>query len=136
MGIDLQEVEALGPPQITLLQGDAFALDPEEIQAIAGGPFDVVLSDMAPATCGDRFTDHVRSIQLCERALEVARQVLRPGGAFVCKAFEGEDLNQLVAQIREAFDSAKRLKPKGTRKESVELFVIGQGHRPLVAEEG
>jgi 23S rRNA (uridine2552-2'-O)-methyltransferase len=85
----------------------------------------VVLSDMAPGTTGNRFSDHMRSMELCHRVLQVGDRVLRPGGALVCKAFEGEDIPLLAEAFRSRFGEFRRIKPKGTRTESVELFFIG-----------
>ncbi|MBU0551799.1 RlmE family RNA methyltransferase [Myxococcota bacterium] len=134
LGVDLQEVAPLPEPQITLLQADAFALDEAALIAL-GGPFDVVLSDMAPATSGNRFTDHVRSVALCRRAFEVAARGLKPGGAFVCKVFEGAEVNDLAQEIKPHFKKLKRIKPKATRKESVELFIVAQGFIELEKTE-
>lgn len=125
VGVDLQPVTGRLPGYVVVHQADAFDLDPDTL----GEPFDVVTSDMAPATTGNRLTDHVRSIELCRRALAVAQGVLRPGGAFVCKAFEGEDLGDLFVDLGAVFESVRRLKPKGTRSESVELFLVGTGFK-------
>ncbi|MCA9537347.1 MAG: methyltransferase domain-containing protein [Myxococcales bacterium] len=130
VGIDRRAVEPTRP-QITTLTGDIFAMDPETLRAAGGGPFDVVLSDMAPDTCGNRFTDHMRSVDLCRRALGLADLLLVDGGAFVCKVFEGEDVAALVAEVSKRFAQVRRVKPKSTRSESVELFVVAQGRRTL-----
>lgn len=128
VGIDLQAVAPVGAANVKILQGDIFATPPEEL--LLGGPlFDVVMSDMAPSTSGARFTDHVRSIELCQRALELADRVLRPGGAFVCKAFEGSELNAFVAEVKARYAQVRRIKPEATRDESVELFIVGQDRR-------
>ncbi|MEZ4469424.1 MAG: SAM-dependent methyltransferase [bacterium] len=124
VGIDLKPVSAVGGPHVRILCGDIFETPPEEL--LAGGRlFDVVMSDMAPSTSGNRFTDHVRSIDLCGRALDLARIMLRPGGAFVCKAFEGSELNDFVQRVQGHFGQVKRVKPQATRDVSVELFVVG-----------
>lgn len=123
VGIDLKAVQPIGD-NVRLIRGDAFETPPEELQG-DGRPFDVVVSDMAPATSGNRFTDHMRSIELCKRALAVAQSVLRPGGHFVCKVFEGEDVNAFVEALGAQFEQVRRIKPKSTRSESVELFVVG-----------
>ena len=126
VGIDLKEVTVALPAHVEVHQGDAFEVD----EATFGTGFDVVTSDMAPATTGNRLADHARSVELCRRALTVARAVLRPGGAFVCKVFEGEDVQALFEDVRARFETARRIKPKGTRSESVELFVVGLRYRP------
>ena len=123
LGIDLQAVSVSLPKHVEVLQGDAFDLDPEAL----GGSFDVVTSDMAPRTTGNRTTDHARSIDLCRQALAVALRVLRPGGRFVCKAFAGEDLEDLVSEVRGRIRTVRRIRPRGTRSESTEVFVVGLG---------
>ena len=128
VGVDLQRVDAI--QGVTLMQEDVFAIDPKELIAAASGVFDVVLSDMAPATTGNRFTDHVRSVELCHRALGVAVLVSKPGARFVCKVFEGEDVAGLVASVRARYGKVKRVKPRSTRSESVELFIVGLDFRP------
>jgi 23S rRNA (uridine2552-2'-O)-methyltransferase len=128
-GVDLKAVNVHLPPHASAIVGDAFGLTDEQVTGL-GGPFDVVTSDMAPATIGDRFTDHMRSIELCRRALEVATRSLRPGGGFVCKVFEGEDAQAFYEEVRGLFREVRRVKPKSTRTESVELFVVGTGFQP------
>ena len=126
VGLDLKPVKLVMPPQVRTLQADAFNM-PVEVLLDGGHLFDVVLSDMAPATIGNPFTDHVRSMELCHRVLEVADRSLRRGGTVVCKAFEGEDIPVLAGAFRTRFSDFKRLKPKGTRSESVEVFFVGFG---------
>ncbi|MCB9546618.1 MAG: RlmE family RNA methyltransferase [Myxococcales bacterium] len=127
VGIDLKPVSAVGGPHVRILCGDIFETPPEELMD-GGRPFDVVMSDMAPSTSGNRFTDHVRSIDLCARALDLALLVLRPGGSFVCKAFEGSELNAFVQSVEGHFQQVKRVKPQATRDVSVELFIVGMGY--------
>ncbi len=136
VGLDLKPVKVPLPPHVRTLQADAFET-PVEALLEAGQLFDVVVSDMAPSTIGNRFTDHVRSMELCHRVLAVADRSLRRGGTVVCKAFEGEDIPVLAAAFRERFSEFRRLKPKGTRTESVEVFFVGIGFTgaPVVAGE-
>lgn len=132
VGIDLLPVKLSFPPHVVVLQGDAFATPAEELQAAgtdAPRPFDVVVSDMAPNTTGIKSVDQARSLALCERALDVARVVLRPGGRFVVKIFEGGDMQQFVAACRAVFDEVKVKRPKGTRAGSKETYVIGRGKK-------
>jgi 23S rRNA (uridine2552-2'-O)-methyltransferase len=130
VGVDQRPVTVPLPEHVQVFEADVFGVDP----ATLGGRFDVVISDMAPWTSGNRFTDHVRSIELCRRALALAVEVLRPGGAFVCKVFEGEDVPVFVAEVRAHFTDFKRIKPKGTRTESVELYFVAQGFKGAVTE--
>ncbi|MCA9572166.1 MAG: RlmE family RNA methyltransferase, partial [Myxococcales bacterium] len=127
LGIDVEPCE--GYPG-TFLQLSVEDLTPDMVREHLGGPPDVVLSDMAPNTTGDRFGDHVRQIAIARRALEVATQTLAPGGAFVCKVFEGEDAPGFVDDVRKLFTTTKRIRPEAVRRESVELFVLGMGYRP------
>ncbi len=121
VGVDLQEV---GSFPGTFLCGDIYTLPISSMTEGLGGPADVLLSDMAPATMGDRYTDHVRQIQLAQQALVVALEVVCPGGSFVCKVFEGADAGSFVEELRVSFGKVKRLKPKATRGRSVEFFVV------------
>ena len=128
VGIDRVPVE-LSIANTETIVGDIYDIDTNAFDQ-DGKRFDVVMSDMAPDTCGNRQTDHIRSVQLCERALEVARLFLADGGHFVCKVFEGGDLNAFVKDVKTSFNSVKRVKPKSTRSESVELFIVAKDFRP------
>lgn len=90
-------------------------------------PADVVLSDMAPSTTGIRVTDQARSLELCEMALDCAIRFLRPGGNFVCKLFHSEAFDTFRNKMKAQFKNVEVLKPKSTRKESKEIFLIGKG---------
>ncbi len=128
VALDLQEIAPI--PGVIVLQGDMTS--PEvQAQAIAaaGGPVDVVLSDAAPFTTGVKLRDHVLSMELGHAALEVARQVLRPGGNLVIKVFQGEDLPPLVRAVKLAFHPVKLHVPPATRKESWEQFIVAQGFK-------
>lgn len=132
LGLDLQTCDVDGPGWMRLVQADAWDADEEQLRELTGErcpPFDVVLSDMAPRTTGIKSADHAASIDLCSRAAEVAEAFLVPGGSFVVKAFEGPDLKAFETGIRASFDTVKRLKPKGTRSRSVEVFVVARGRR-------
>ena len=105
---------------------------PEQLKAMLGGKVDVVLSDMAAPTTGHRATDHLRTIALFEAALDTAQQVLKPGGTFVGKVFQGGAAGDLLARIRKSFRTVKHVKPPASRAESVELYLVATGYR----EEG
>ncbi len=87
--------------------------------------FDVVLSDMAPRTTGIRMTDQTRSFELCELALNIARQYLKKDGHFVCKLFHSDDFSVLRDEIKKDFSKFEAIKPDSTRKISKEIFLIG-----------
>jgi len=86
----------------------------------------VVLSDMAPDTSGVRSMDQARSEGLFERALELAERLLAPGGHFLGKLFQGPDWQRLIARCRAGFGEVKTLKPAGSRKESIEQYVLAR----------
>jgi 23S rRNA (uridine2552-2'-O)-methyltransferase len=126
LGIDLENPEVALPPQAEIRTLDAFEADFNAF----GGPFDVVISDMAPKTSGQRHADQYRSYELVMRALELAKAVLEPGGAFVAKIFQGAEFEDARNAVREAFDKVRIIRPKATRDESYEVFLVGLGHRP------
>jgi len=137
-GIDLSPVTAELPPNVRTGVADAFATDPQKLLDLAElGPderYDVLLSDMAPSTSGAGPTDHFRSIALCRRVLQLATDVLRPGGNLAMKVFEGEAYPELLRETQGVFKSAKGYKPDATRSVSREMFIVALGHRPKSAK--
>ena len=127
IGIDLKPVKIQAAPNIEIINGDVFALD----AGVLGTDFNVVMSDMAPATTGHKAVDAARSAGLCEAALAIAQRVLLPGGSFVCKIFQGPDFNQFVNSVRAGFDKQKIFKPRSSRKASKEIFIIGLGFKKI-----
>ena len=115
-------------PGARLLVGDVFAVTPEELRGELDG-FDVVLSDMAPDTSGVRSLDQARSEGLFERALEIAELTLAKGGHFVGKLFQGPDWQRLLKRAREGFGEVRTVKPAGSRKESIEQYVVAKDRR-------
>jgi 23S rRNA (uridine2552-2'-O)-methyltransferase len=115
-------------PGARLLVGDVFQVTPEALRGELGA-FDVVLSDMAPDTTGVRSLDQARSEGLFERALELAEALLAPGGRFVGKLFQGPDWKRLVDRARRGFDEVRTMKPEGSRKESIEQYVVALGRK-------
>jgi 23S rRNA (uridine2552-2'-O)-methyltransferase len=85
---------------------------------------------MAPNTKGDKFGDHVRQLEVATLAFEQALLLLRPGGSFVVKVFDGEDANEFCQRVKKSFQKTKRVKPKATRGESVEFFLVCTGKNP------
>ena len=127
VGVDLQEV--LDYPGV-FLQGSITEMEPATLLNELGGRAALVLSDMAPFTTGNRFTDHVRQIELAGLALDVAIAVLQPGGTFVVKVFDGEEVPGFAARLRGHFDKQRRVRPEATRTKSVEFFLVCQGFKP------
>jgi 23S rRNA (uridine2552-2'-O)-methyltransferase len=99
------------------------------LAAALGGSADVVLSDMAAPTTGHRPTDHLRTTALFEAALDVAEQVLKPGGVFVGKVFQGGATGELLARVKKRFRDVRHVKPPASRAESVELYLVATGFK-------
>ncbi|HEX7760751.1 MAG TPA: RlmE family RNA methyltransferase [Caulobacteraceae bacterium] len=128
VGVDLLAVDPLPPAQI--IQADF--TDPgcgERLMQLLGGAPDVVLSDMAPNTVGHRQTDHLRIMGLIEVAADFAMEVLKPGGAFVTKAFQGGETGILFGELKRRFAEVKNVKPKASRQDSSEVYIVATGFR-------
>ena len=102
---------------------------PEKLKNLLGGEADVVLSDMAAPTTGHKSTDHLRIIALAEVALDFALDVLAPGGAFAAKVFQGGAEGELLATLKKNFTSVKHAKPKASRQDSAEMYVVATGFK-------
>lgn len=134
IGVDLQKLSIDLPPHAQAFQADV--TDPEAgwIE-LAGGKFDLVISDMAPATTGNKVVDTARSFDLCRAALDVAQKVLKPGGTLVCKIFQGADFKVFEQDVRQHFLQIKIFKPQSSRKASKEIFIVGVGKK-ISEQEG
>ena len=102
---------------------------PDRLKAMLGGPADVVMSDMAANAVGHRKTDHLKIMALAEAASAFAREVLKPGGAFLCKVLQGGTEHELLADLKRDFASVKHVKPAASRPDSAELYVLATGFR-------
>jgi len=128
VGIDLLPTDPI--EGVTILQMDFMdEAAPDRLHEALGGPADLVLSDMAANTVGHQQTDHLRTMALVEAGLEFAREVLRPGGAYVAKVLAGGADNQLVAELKRSFTTVKHAKPPASRKDSSEWYVVAQGFK-------
>lgn len=128
VAIDLQAIDPI--PGATILQGDMSdpASDARVIDAL-GGPADIVLSDMSPATSGHGQTDHIRIVSLVEAAADFALRHLAPGGTFVAKVFSGGAEQQLLLQLKKSFAAVRHVKPPASRKESAEIYLVATGFK-------
>ncbi len=128
VALDLQEIEPISG--VTMVQGDM--TDPavqERVIEIVGGKANVLLSDAAPSTTGVKLRDHVLSIELARTAFAVAGRLLLPNGNMVLKVFEGEDLPDLIREVKLAFHPVKVHTPAATRNESWESFIVARGYK-------
>jgi 23S rRNA (uridine2552-2'-O)-methyltransferase len=112
-----------------MLTGSVYEVEPSALMEALGGQADVVMSDMAPSTTGDRVADHLQQIELARCALGIAAQVSRPGGSFVCKVFEGGEAQDFVQEARALFTTVKRVRPDAVRRQSREWFLLASGRR-------
>lgn len=122
VGVDLKPLSRPTRPNEVFILGDAFELDPASLPVPR---FDLVLSDMMPNTIGHKASDHYRSMAIAERALWLTDRLLRPGGAFFVKVFQGADFDQYRNLMRERFRVVKIKKPKSSRPNSREMFLLG-----------
>jgi 23S rRNA (uridine2552-2'-O)-methyltransferase len=127
-GVDVLDMPPLAGVTFTVL--DFMADDaPGKIKAMTGGPVDLVMSDMAPNTTGHRETDHIRILAMAEAALAFAIEVLKPGGAFLCKVRQGGSEKSLLDVLRKHFTKVSHVKPPSSRADSTEMYVVGLGFR-------
>lgn len=128
VAMDILEMEPIDA--VAFFQADMLdPATPDLLVGALGGPADVVMTDMAAPTTGHRATDHLRTTALLEAALDMAEEVLRPGGTFVGKAFQGGAANELLQRLKKTFATVKHVKPPASRAESVELYLVAQGFR-------
>ena len=127
-GVDLLPVDPLPPAHILQMDFTDPACGPKLIELLGGAP-DVVLSDMAPNTVGHRQTDHLRIMGLIEAAAQFAVGVLKPGGVFVAKAFQGGETGALMAELKRHFAEVRNLKPKASRADSSEVYIVATGFK-------
>lgn len=127
LGVDIEEPSVQPGP---VLIKSVLEVSSEEMLSLLGGPADVVLSDMAPRTTGDPTADHFFQIELAQRALLLATEMLAPGGHFVCKVFDGEDVSSFVTAVRARFGEVKRMRPDAVRQNSREFYIVGLHFAP------
>jgi len=128
VGIDLKAVTINLPAHAQAYTGDMLSMDSELLKKV-GKDYNLVLSDMASDTTGNKNVDAARSYNLCEAALNVALDLLMPGGNFVCKIFQGGDFEEFLKLIKTMFSKHKIFKPQSSRKASKEIFIIGFGKK-------
>jgi len=124
VGIDIKPVGIKTPGHVKVVTGDALD-ELETVMERLGSGYDIVISDMAPGTTGNKTVDAARSLGLCEAALNLAENVLKPGGSFICKIFQSGEVKQFSEAVRKKFHQQKSFKPQSSRKASSEIFIIG-----------
>jgi 23S rRNA (uridine2552-2'-O)-methyltransferase len=125
LGIDINPLKWRNlPNHVHFWQRDILAWDCEEAKKLTPF-FDIIVSDMAPLTTGDRQGDAYHSFQLADRALEIALILLKPQGQFMCKLLEGKEIKVFMINCRKHFSFIKLFKPRSSRSGSREIFLIG-----------
>lgn len=133
VGVDIKQIIHAFPSQVIVLQRDVSEPGFEEELIREYAPFDVVLSDMAPATSGIKVADSARSSRLFERALHLAQLTLRPQGHFLAKIFQGSEFHGLLQVIKGLFGEVRVVKPDASRKQSKEIYILAKRFKkPLV----
>jgi 23S rRNA (uridine2552-2'-O)-methyltransferase len=129
VALDLVAMEPVpGVTQLTLDMTDGDSSERIR-EALGGKPADVVLSDMHAPAMGHKSTDHLRIMSLVEVALDLAEEILAPGGAFLCKVLQGGADKELVARLNRSFAKVRHVKPKASRADSAEMYVLATGFR-------
>ncbi|MHC6223933.1 23S rRNA (uridine(2552)-2'-O)-methyltransferase RlmE [Pseudomonas sp. X10] len=126
---DILEMDTI--PDVTFIQGD-FTQDEvlaQILEAVGDSHVDLVISDMAPNMSGTPAVDMPRAMFLCELALDLATRVLRPGGDFLIKIFQGEGFDQYLKEVRGKFDKVQMRKPQSSRDRSREQYLLARGYR-------
>ncbi len=136
LGVDLTTVLIELSSNVHFVNHDVLAWDKKTFAGeFLNKPFDVVLSDMAPSCTGQKFVDAQRSLRLCRSAMSISQYVLKPGGAFVCKIFQGSDFKDFSGQIKNLFARVAHVRPNSTRKASKEIYVVGLGKKKAIIDE-
>ena len=142
LGVDKQEIAPLPQRNVVTIMGDVEVLSLTDIiRERMPGPVDVVLSDVSPNLTGSWDTDHARQIYLANQSLEIARRILRKGGAFFVKTFHGPDLQEFRSNLQRSFQIIRIVKPPASRNDSSEVYFLGLNYvgerelRPLPKEQ-
>lgn len=126
---DILEMDSI--PDVTFIQGD-FTQDEvlaQILEAVGNSQVDLVISDMAPNMSGTPAVDMPKAMFLCELALDLAARILKPGGNFVIKVFQGEGFDAYVKDARQKFDKVQMIKPDSSRGSSREQYMLAWGYR-------
>jgi len=126
LGVDIKDVEPINDANVRSVVGDI--TDPEIVETVSEflpGKADVVLSDVSPNVSGIWELDHARQIDLARKSLQIALSVLKRGGNFFVKVFQGEMLDDFIFEMRQNFAYVRLVKPKASRRKSAEIFVLG-----------
>lgn len=137
IGVDIVPIRPFSQAYVKTAVLDVLADDFDaKLRELYDGPFDAVISDMAPKTSGIRTTDEARSLRLARKALEVSVTRGRPGSAFVAKLFMGGEFEEFRNEVRASFEDVKLVRPEATRGASMEVYIIGLRRKAPSAPPG
>jgi len=128
VGMDLKPVEISVLPNVKVFTDDVEKNGVDLLRSLEL-QYNIIVSDMAPATTGRKDIDSYRSFELCRVALEIAETFLLPGGCFVCKIFQGPEFKEFSDTVKNIFKDQKTFKPQSSRKASKEIYVVGIGKK-------
>ena len=123
IGVDIEEIKIPQKANIVFIKRSVFDLKESDFK----DKFEAVVSDLSSKTSGVKFLDAGKSLELAEKAFEIAKSVLLPGGNFVCKIFQSELSDEFFKKVKNCFDFAKKIRPKAVIKKSKEFYIIGRG---------
>jgi 23S rRNA (uridine2552-2'-O)-methyltransferase len=127
VGVDLDKIRSLGLENVKTVVGDIMeAKTFERIKELLPDRIDVVLSDLAPDVSGAWEVDQFRQVELARAAMSLAREMLRPGGWFIVKVFQGPEYEMYLSEVREVFAFVKVVKPRASRKRSAEVYIVAR----------
>lgn len=138
IGVDLQRIDDFDEHDVETIRGDMTEERTRHYlrEAVGEGGADVVVSDMAPNMTGEYSLDHARSVHLARQAFDVAEELLAPGGDFVVKVFQGEDLDAFRDEIDDAFEYVKTTSPPASRDASSEVYLVAKGRMTATVAVG
>ncbi|MDD1774090.1 MAG: RlmE family RNA methyltransferase [Methanobacterium sp.] len=127
VGVDLQRIKPMEASNFVGIVGDFNSEDTiENIEKITRGKVDVILSDASPKLSGVKDVDQLCALELALGVVKIARLILKPRGRIVIKAFQGEEFENLLKELKKVFKSVKTTKPPSSRKKSVEMYIIAK----------
>ena len=131
VGVDINDVKLESHENWKFIEQDILNIDIKLLKNISD-KFDVVISDLAPKTTGMKFVDQAKSLELVHKAYDISENILKNNGCFICKVFQGNDFIEFQKNIKNNFEWVKVVKPKGSRKESFEVYLVAYGFKRQV----
>ncbi len=127
VGVDLQRIKPMDGDNFVGIMGDFTREETlNQILKVTGRKVDLILSDASPHLSGVKDVDQIRALELALSVLKISRWILKPGGSLIMKAFQGEEFENLLKEIKKEFKTVKTTKPPSSRKKSVEMYVIAK----------